>query len=1122
VRRCAPPARAHAALVDRGGGLVYDTVLDITWLADMNHARTQYDNSGGALGTADGQMEWLQANIWAHELVYGGYTDWRLPAVLQPDPSCSIQIDPGDGSGVRSSGTGCVGSEMGHLFYIDLGGEAGESVLDATGDTAQEAANLALFTNVQSSLYWSSTNYAPDNEFAWAFWTANGLQSAPQQGLPAACDGGAPRRLDQHRGRTFSRCAGPGGAGPAGRPAHARCSGRRGVHAPGAHGMTARRTSRCSCRRSARRWARLAPAVLVCTTTAASADVTWTGDSLLGPYWHNALNWAGGQLPDSNDRAFLGNADTFINQGQFVRSFQGSGTLTIQNSFLGMYGPPGVGSLIGTLRLEDSTIAGFESRVRAGHLWLQNATLGDVFDGSTSELRANDSATLTGSLTLQRTWALRLGGQTSWAAGAGELRFANSNVLPQAALWVDATGVFTDHGAGAGTRTIGAFQAVLGEGRPLMQVDGVYRKAGGSGDTSIEIDLAVAGELAVDQGSITLWSFDKSITGRLSTAPGATLRSPARTLNLVGAQVANNGSVEIGDVGLAANAHIDANTLWTGSGSLSVVGAQNLNFFSVVTNDGSVQTGRLQLREHTRLLGSGSFETVTLSIRPAEGSFVAFGTLAGTVGPSVSASGTAVLGGQLVVWGGSRLALDGDSSWDSRSGSDALVFVDNPFGGAVDGRNSRLSIGAGGVFRDEACTAPCERSIQGPNVPGGELVIAGSYVKRGEHRTSLGSGLQFSNSGRIVAQQGQLRLYGVDNSGTLHADGGHVRVSGLAQWQSGTQTLRGGTYRVNTFGTMALELGSDAQPLRIRVNEATVLLDGPQATLLNRVNDDLAVDAMAGLAEQRGSLQLTGGAQLLLGAGGLQQSGNLLIGAGSRLRTEGVFRQTGGATWLDGLLQAGQVVLNAGRFGAGDADRIGQGQIEAAVWGAGRRRGARRGPGRPGLGPHRQQRRHRAGRQPVRRLRHPPRSGRRGPLPRAQRGRRRERRLCVHQAQPGRQPVPRVGRGGRQLRRPPRQRRARTGRVRADGRRPGAAAGTAPWPTRPMSTAPGRRPEVGPARALESSCPSLSSQSFSAIAVRRTRQPDFPDRARTPRGRNPADWPKRPPLQMAAGRSAVP
>ena len=167
---------SQAALVNRGGGLIYDTVLDITWLADMNHAQTQYDSTGGALGTANGKMEWLQANLWANDLVYGGYTDWRLPTVVQPDASCSHQFDPGDGSGVRSSGMGCVGSEMGHLFYVDLGGEADESLLDATGDTAQELANLALFTNVQSSLYWSSTTYAPDSHFAWSFWTATGDQ----------------------------------------------------------------------------------------------------------------------------------------------------------------------------------------------------------------------------------------------------------------------------------------------------------------------------------------------------------------------------------------------------------------------------------------------------------------------------------------------------------------------------------------------------------------------------------------------------------------------------------------------------------------------------------------------------------------------------------------------------------------------------------------------------------------------------------------------------------------------------------------------------------------------------------------------------------------------------------
>ncbi len=680
----------------------------------------------------------------------------------------------------------------------------------------------------------------------------------------------------------------------------------------------------------ARSWARLVPTLLLCSATAATADVTWTGDSLLGPYWHHALNWAGGQLPDSNDRALLGNADTFINQAQFVRAFQGSGTLTVQSSFLGMYGPPGVGSLIGTLRLEDSMIAGFESRVRTGNLWLQNTTVGDPLDGGTSVLRADLSTTITGSLTVNTSWALRLSGPSSWAAGPGELRFANSNELPQAALWVDATGVFTDQGTRGGSRRITFFQGLVGTGRPLMQVDGVYRKTGG-GNTAIEVDVAVAGELAVDQGHVTMWGSSKTFTGRLSTAAGATLRSPTTSLDFIGAQVVNEGAVEIGDDGFAADAHIDAGTSWVGNGSLSVIGAQNLNLYSVVTNDGSVQTGHLVLREHAFLVGSGSVDTVALSVVPAVDSFASIGTHSGTMGPTVSVSGTAVLGDMALVRGGSRVTLNGTSRWDTRGGA-AGIYVDNPFGGAESGRPTRLSIGASGVFLDEACTAPCDRSIGSLNTPGAELVVAGSYVKRGEHRSSLGGGLQFSNSGRIVSQEGQLRLFGVDNTGTLHADGGRIRVSDLAQWHAGTETLRGGTYRVSNFGLMALELGSDAVPLRIRINEATVLLDGPGATLLNRVNDDLAVDAMAGLAEQRGRLHITGGAQLLLGEDGLLQSGTLVIGAGSRVRTEGVFRQSAGATWLDGLLQADMVTLVGGLFGAGDANRIGQGDIDAAVW----------------------------------------------------------------------------------------------------------------------------------------------------------------------------------------------
>lgn len=49
----------------------YDTVLDITWLADANYAQTSgYDN--------DGVMSWYSAMSWTTQLEYNGYSDWRL------------------------------------------------------------------------------------------------------------------------------------------------------------------------------------------------------------------------------------------------------------------------------------------------------------------------------------------------------------------------------------------------------------------------------------------------------------------------------------------------------------------------------------------------------------------------------------------------------------------------------------------------------------------------------------------------------------------------------------------------------------------------------------------------------------------------------------------------------------------------------------------------------------------------------------------------------------------------------------------------------------------------------------------------------------------------------------
>ena len=150
---------ANANLEPRAGGMVYDDVLDITWLADANRAQTSgYDS--------DGRMNWNDAMTWAANLSYGGYDDWRLPSSLNHD-----------GSGPCFQ-YGCTSSEMGHMYYNNMGAKGGGDILSGTN-----TANLALFTNLQSAVYWSGTVYAPSPaDEAWAFWTISSYQGHYGQG----------------------------------------------------------------------------------------------------------------------------------------------------------------------------------------------------------------------------------------------------------------------------------------------------------------------------------------------------------------------------------------------------------------------------------------------------------------------------------------------------------------------------------------------------------------------------------------------------------------------------------------------------------------------------------------------------------------------------------------------------------------------------------------------------------------------------------------------------------------------------------------------------------------------------------------------------------------------------
>ena len=98
---------SNAELWDRGGGLIYDDVLKITWLQDANFAQTSgYDDDLYGYDT-NGRMHWSHAVAWADQLTYGGYKDWRLPTTVD-GPFSDYGYD-----GTTTAGYNITTSEMG-------------------------------------------------------------------------------------------------------------------------------------------------------------------------------------------------------------------------------------------------------------------------------------------------------------------------------------------------------------------------------------------------------------------------------------------------------------------------------------------------------------------------------------------------------------------------------------------------------------------------------------------------------------------------------------------------------------------------------------------------------------------------------------------------------------------------------------------------------------------------------------------------------------------------------------------------------------------------------------------------------------------------------------------------
>jgi hypothetical protein len=137
---------SQATLIDRGGGLIYDDVLDVTWLQDASYNLTS--------GYAD-RLTWSEATTWVSELSYQdsvrgvSWDDWRLPTTFAPV------------SGWDTSG---LSSELAYMYYVNLGYAANESW--DRFDPAPTSDNYNPFINLAYRAYWSETLSEYGNQ-AW-------------------------------------------------------------------------------------------------------------------------------------------------------------------------------------------------------------------------------------------------------------------------------------------------------------------------------------------------------------------------------------------------------------------------------------------------------------------------------------------------------------------------------------------------------------------------------------------------------------------------------------------------------------------------------------------------------------------------------------------------------------------------------------------------------------------------------------------------------------------------------------------------------------------------------------------------------------------------------------------
>lgn len=169
---------AHAELITIGMAqfVGIGSEYNLIWDPDNNGNSVvwlDYSNSG---------EEWSNQNAWAAGLdsaltinLYAGYSviwngSWRLPSTVEEPLAWGY-----DGS--TAVGYNITSSEMGHLYYAELGNKGYYATDGSNPQPGFGLANTGDFKNlIATGWYWSGTEYAANPEGAWSFCMDTGSQ----------------------------------------------------------------------------------------------------------------------------------------------------------------------------------------------------------------------------------------------------------------------------------------------------------------------------------------------------------------------------------------------------------------------------------------------------------------------------------------------------------------------------------------------------------------------------------------------------------------------------------------------------------------------------------------------------------------------------------------------------------------------------------------------------------------------------------------------------------------------------------------------------------------------------------------------------------------------------------